>query len=151
MTQGQSFCEPRLSLYTNNIDWESICHWTFHGYNVWSGKSHLSELPQKSRVQKFRISPSEPPPSLNNQVTQYWWQPSVKAAELKPCVARSMTCCNSNVIGYMALWGPDEQAPAWLLVLDKSFWQLQNSANGSSLVTTNVQSAEHSAVCTLQQ
>lgn len=37
--------------------------------------------------------------SLNDQVTPYWSQPSFKAKILKPCVAHSMTCVDSNVVG----------------------------------------------------
>lgn len=38
----------------------------------------------------------------------------------------------------MALRGPDARVSAWLVALDKSFWQLQNNANGRSLVATKV-------------
>lgn len=102
VTQGQSYCGLHLWLYTNNMDWESICHWIFHADNVCGNKCpHLAVVAQKLRaVQAFcsswssgsHIQSSPPPPLLNDQVTPYWSQPSFKAENLKPCVAHSMTC-----------------------------------------------------------
>lgn len=48
-------CWSRLHLwlYTNNTDWESICHWTFHGDNACSSKCpHSAAVPQKSREEE---------------------------------------------------------------------------------------------------
>lgn len=55
--------------------------------------------------------------SLNDQVTPYWSQPSFKAKILKPCVAHSMTCVDSNVVGNgsLRIW--------WTSIcLTTSFW-----------------------------
>lgn len=100
MTQGQNYCGLHLWLYTNNTDWESICHWILRGDNVCGNKCpRPATEAQKSREEKafarpeFQAFTFRSPSSLNDQVTPYWSQPSFKAKNLKPCVAHSMTCC----------------------------------------------------------
>lgn len=98
MTQGQSYCGLHLWLYTNNKDWESICHWILHRDNVCGSKCpHRAAVAQNSKrgegfpeVQALTFGSPTP---LNDQVTPYWSRPSFKAKNLKPCVAHSMTCC----------------------------------------------------------
>lgn len=124
VTQGQSYCGLHLWLYTNNTDWESICHWIFHTDNVCSSKCpHPAAVAQKAREEKAFMGPDVQaltfgsPTSLNDQVTPYWSQPSFKAKNLKPYVAHSMTCCRCNVVGYGSL-------RAWCtsICLTAGFW-----------------------------
>lgn len=58
MTQGQSYSGLHLWLYINNMDWESIRHWAFHGDNACRSKCpHLAAVAQKSAEEMFFTDP----------------------------------------------------------------------------------------------